>query len=99
MPMSLETENNAMENSKLMRLQAPVEEYLNERHEIKIKDKRFIQANLLICSNKNLLALAKLDLTIRDECDDYDMTGHDVKALLTTIQLEASKCLQQVVYA
>ena len=97
--MSLETENNALETNNIMRLQAPVEDYLNERHEIKIKDKKFIQANLLICSNKNLLALAKLEMTIRDECEDYDITGHDVKALLTTIQLEASKCLQQVVYA
>ena len=62
-----------------------MEEYLNERHEIQIKENKYIQATLLICSNKNLLGLAKLDMTIKDECADKEMTGSDMKALLTTV--------------
>ena len=73
------------DQNDVMRLQAPVDDYLNERHEIKIRDGKFIQATILICSNKNLLGLAKLEMSIRDECEDKEMTGIDVKALLTTI--------------
>ena len=64
-----------------------------------MQDNKHVQATLLLCSNKSLLGLAKVEMTIKDECDEREITAHDMKALLTSIQIEASRSLHQIIYA
>ena len=54
---------------------------------------------LPINSDRHLLALVKVELIIDQNDEDKLMTSQDVKALVSALQLEASRVLTQIVYA
>ena len=53
---------------------------------------------LPICSEKNLLALMKLEMALNEEDTDKQSTVQDVKALVAALQLERQKALSQIVF-
>ena len=65
---------------------------------MQVKDQVFVSVTLPINSENQLLGLLKMELIISDEDDDKQVTSQDVKALISALQLEASRVLSQNVY-
>ena len=66
---------------------------------MQVRDQCFVSVTLPINSDNNLLALVKIELIISEEDEDKQMTSQDIKALVSALQLEASRVLSQNVYS
>ena len=66
---------------------------------MQVRDQRSISVVLPVCSDKNLLALIKMEIVLSEEDPDKQATVQDVKALLAAIQLETQRALTQIVFA
>ena len=58
----------------MARYQAPASEYCNMRQEMQVRDQKSISVVLPVCSEKNLLALMKLEMALNEEDTDKQMT-------------------------
>ena len=58
---------------------------------MQVRDQCFVSVTLPINSDNNLLALVKIELIISEEDEDKQMTSQDIKALVSALQLEASR--------
>ena len=77
----------------LARYIAPLKDYVGTRQEMQVKDQVFVSVTLPINSDNHLLGLIKMELIISDEDEDKQVTSQDVKALISALQLEASRVL------
>ena len=59
------------------------------RQEMQVIDQRRVSVVLPVRSEKNLLALLKLELALNEEDTDKQSTVQDIKALMAAVQLEA----------
>ena len=59
------------------------------RQEMQVIDQRRVSVVLPVRSEKNLLALLKLELALDEEDTDKQSTVQDIKALMAAVQLEA----------
>ena len=66
---------------------------------MQVRDQCFVSVTLPINSDNNLLALVKIELIISEEDEDKQMTSQDIKALVSALQLEASRVLSQNVHS
>ena len=87
------------DESEIARYLAPLKDYVGIRQEMQVKDQSFISVTLPINSDRHLLALVKVELIIDQNDEDKQMTSQDVKALVSALQLEASRVMTQIVYA
>jgi len=64
---------------------APLKDYVGIRQEMQIKEQINISVSLPINSEKNLLALVKMELAINPDDEDKQTTAEDVKALINAL--------------
>lgn len=82
----------------LSRYEAPLKDYSSMKQEIQVTGQK-ISVKLPIFSEKALLAVVRMELTVSDEDPDLQTTIQDVKALAIALATETSKVLSQVVFA
>ena len=87
------------DGSDIARYMAPLKDYVGTRQEMQVKEQTNISVSLPINSERNLLALVKIELAINQDDEDKQTTAEDIKALVNALQLDASRILTTIVYA
>lgn len=82
----------------LARYEAPIKEYTSMKQEIQVSGNN-MSIKLPIFSEKALLAVVRIELTVLEEALDLSATVQDIKALTGALAIETQKVLSQVVFA